>query len=105
MRLPQSTSTSKPKAFGTRTGNAGGNNANYLDRPLGGQVATLVMAVRLALATVFAAASIGKLLTAQGTDLLLETFQLSPRLRPAVNALPALELAVAGTLVFPQTSR
>ncbi|MGO9962827.1 MAG: MauE/DoxX family redox-associated membrane protein [Acidimicrobiales bacterium] len=68
-------------------------------------MATLVMAVRLALATVFAAASIGKLLTAQGTDLLLETFQLSPRLRPAVNALPALELAVAGTLVFPQTSR
>jgi hypothetical protein len=68
-------------------------------------VATFVVALRLVLATVYAAAAIGKLLTARSTDLLLETFQLSPRLRPAVNALSAFELAVAGALLFPMTAR
>ena len=72
---------------------------------MGGQVATFLVALRLALAIVYAAAAIGKLLTARSTDLLLETFQLSPQLRPAVNALPALELGVAAALVFPPTSR
>ena len=64
-----------------------------------------MVTLRLALAGVFAAAAIGKLLTARGTDLLLETFQLNRRLRPAVNALSVLELAVAGALLFPQTAR
>ena len=64
-----------------------------------------MVVLRLAVATVYAAAAIGKLLTQRSTGLLLEAFQLSPRLRPAVNALPALELAVAGALIFPQTSR
>jgi uncharacterized membrane protein YphA (DoxX/SURF4 family) len=68
-------------------------------------VATFVVVLRLSLAVVYAAAAIGKLLTPGSTDLLIETFRLSPKLRPAVNALSVLELGVGAALLFPLTSR
>jgi hypothetical protein len=68
-------------------------------------VATFEVFLRLSLAVVYGAAAIGKLLSARSTDLLIETFELSPRLRPAVSALAAFELTIAGALLFPATSR
>jgi uncharacterized membrane protein YphA (DoxX/SURF4 family) len=49
-------------------------------------VATFEVVLRLSLAVVYGVAGIGKLLSPQSTDLLIETFRLSPRLRPAVSA-------------------
>ena len=49
-------------------------------------MATFEVFLRLSLAVVYGAAAIGKLLNARSTDLLIETFELSPRLRPAVSA-------------------
>ena len=68
-------------------------------------MATFEVLLRLSLVVVYGAAAIGKLLNARSTDLLIETFELSPRLRPAVSSLAAFELGVAGALLFPATSR
>jgi len=68
-------------------------------------VATFGVVLRLTLAMVYAAAAFGKLLSPRSTPLLLETFRLSPRLKLAVQALPALELTVAGALLVARTSR
>ena len=68
-------------------------------------MATFGVVLRLTLAMVYAAAAFGKLLSPRSTPLLLETFRLSPRLKLAVQALPALELTVAGALLVARTSR
>ncbi len=68
-------------------------------------MATFEVVLRLSLAVVYGVAGIGKLLSPQSTDLLIETFRLSPRLRPAVSALATFELTVAGALLLPATSR
>jgi uncharacterized membrane protein YphA (DoxX/SURF4 family)/peroxiredoxin len=69
-------------------------------------VDTLVLALRLLLAGVFAVAGVAKLLDPEGSRRALRDFGLSPRLsRPGGVLLPLAELAIAAALVFPDSAR
>lgn len=67
---------------------------------------TLVLALRLLLAGVFATAGVAKLLDIPGSRQALEDFGVPPRLaRPGGLLLPISELAIAVSLVFPPSTR
>ena len=61
--------------------------------------------IRLLLAVLYCTAAIAKFTTPQSTRRALESFGLAPRLKPAVQALPLAELAIAGCLLLTLTYR
>src|SRR5918996_1765177 len=75
-------------------------------RHYNGHVDSLVLAMRLVLAGVFATAGVAKLLDLTGSRRALEDFGVPGRLaRPGGVLLPLFEIAIAAALLFPSSAR